>query len=153
MQNKKNSLFAIIKEDLIRHEGYIREIYLDSEGYETFGVGHLVTELDVEHTWPVGTPVTDERILAVFEEDFLDALEDAESLVDGLYNHSDAVIRVLVNMAFNLGRTRLRQFKNMLAAIEARDYKKAADEMEDSKWYRQVGRRSKELVNIMRYEA
>lgn len=152
MQNKKNSLFAIIKEDLIRHEGYIREIYLDSEGYETFGVGHLVTELDVEHTWPVGTPVTDERILAVFEEDFLDALEDAESLVDGLYNHSDAVIRVLVNMAFNLGRTRLRQFKNMLAAIEARDYKKAADEMEDSKWYRQVGRRSKELVNIMRYE-
>ena len=152
MQNKKNSLFAIIKEDLIRHEGYIREIYLDSEGYETFGVGHLVTELDVEHTWPVGTPVTDERILAVFEEDFLDALEDAESLVDGLYNHSDAVIRVLVNMAFNLGRTRLRQFKNMLAAIEARDYKKAADEMEDSKWYTQVGRRSKELVNIMRYE-
>ena len=152
MQNKKNSLFEIIKEDLIRHEGYIREIYLDSEGYETFGVGHLVTELDVEHTWPVGTPVTDERILAVFEEDFLDALEDAESLVDGLYNHPDAVIRVLVNMAFNLGRTRLRQFKNMLAAIEARDYKKAADEMEDSKWYRQVGRRSKELVNIMRYE-
>lgn len=152
MQNKKNSLFEVIKEDLIRHEGYIREIYLDSEGYETFGVGHLVTELDMEHSWPIGSPITDERILAVFDEDFLDALEDAESLVDGLYNHPDSVIRVLVNMAFNLGRTRLRGFKKMLAAVEAKDYKTAADEMEDSKWYRQVKRRGVELVNIMRYE-
>lgn len=152
MQNKKNSLFEVIKEDLIRHEGYIREIYLDSEGYETFGVGHLVTELDMEHSWPIGSPITDERILAVFDEDFLDALEDAESLVDGLYNHPDSVIRVLVNMAFNLGRTRLRNFKKMLAAVEAKDYKTAADEMEDSKWYRQVKRRGVELVNIMRYE-
>lgn len=152
MHNKKNSLFEVIKEDLIRHEGYIREIYLDSEGYETFGVGHLVTELDMEHSWPIGSPITDERILAVFDEDFLDALEDAESLVDGLYNHPDSVIRVLVNMAFNLGRTRLRNFKKMLAAVEAKDYKTAAAEMEDSKWYRQVKRRGVELVNIMRYE-
>lgn len=152
MQNKKNSLFDIIKEDLIRHEGYIREIYLDSEGYPTFGVGHLVTEVDPEFTWPVGTPVTDERILSAFEEDFLDALEDAESLVESLYNQPDAVIRVLVNMAFNIGRTRLRGFKNMLAAVENKDYDRAADEMVDSKWYTQVKRRGVELVNIMRYE-
>jgi len=150
--SSRQPLFEIIKEDLIRHEGYKREIYLDHLGYPTFGVGHLVTEKDIEHTWPVGTPITDDRILAVFEEDFLDALEDAESLVDGLYNKPDAVIRVLVNMAFNIGRTRLKQFKKMLHAIEEGDYDKAADEMEDSKWYNQVGRRSKELVNIMRYE-
>lgn len=148
----RQPLFEIIKEDLIRHEGYKREIYLDHLGYPTFGVGHLVTKDDMEYEWPVGTPITDDRILAVFEEDFLDALEDAESLVDGLYNKPDAVIRVLVNMAFNIGRSRLRQFKKMLYAIEQGDYNKAADEMEDSKWYTQVGRRSKELVNIMRYE-
>jgi lysozyme len=88
----------------------------------------------------------------VFEEDFLDALEDAESLVEGLYNKPDAVVRVLVNMAFNIGRSRLSKFKKMLHAIEEGDYNKAADEMVDSKWYSQVGRRSKELVNIMRYE-
>jgi len=148
----KQPLFDIIKDDLIRHEGYKREIYLDHLGLPTFGVGHLVTPNDIEYTWPVGTPVTDERILAVFEEDFLDALEDAESLVDGLYNKPDAVIRVLVNMAFNIGRTRLKRFKKMLAAVEAGDYDRAADEMIDSKWYGQVGRRSKELVNVMRHE-
>ena len=139
-----------IKEDLVRHEGYVTEIYLCSENYPTFGIGHMVTENDMEHTWPVGTPVTDERILQVFHDDCKVAIADAELLVNNLSDHPDFVSRVLVNMAFNIGRPRLSKFKNMLAAIEAKDYNRAADEMIDSKWYHQVGRRSQELVEIMR---
>ena len=139
-----------IKEDLVRHEGYVTEIYLCSENYPTFGIGHMVTENDMEHTWPVGTPVTDERILQVFHDDCKVAIADAELLVNNLSDHPDFVSRVLVNMAFNIGRPRLSKFKNMLAAIEAKDYNLAADEMIDSKWYHQVGRRSQELVEIMR---
>lgn len=139
-----------IKEDLVRHEGYVTEIYLCSENYPTFGIGHMVTEKDMEYTWPVGTPVTDERILQVFHDDCKVAIEDAELLINDLTDHPDSVSRVLVNMVFNLGRPRLSKFKNMLAAIEAKDYERAAEEMKDSKWYHQVGRRSKELVEIMR---
>lgn len=139
-----------IKEDLVRHEGYVTEIYLCSENYPTFGIGHMVTENDMEHTWPVGTPVTDERILQVFHDDCKVAIADAELLIDNLSDHPDFVSRVLVNMAFNIGRPRLSKFKNMLAAIEAKDYNRAADEMIDSKWYHQVGRRSQELVEMMR---
>ena len=139
-----------IKEDLVRHEGYVTEIYLCSENYPTFGIGHMVTEKDMEYTWPVGTPVTDERILQVFHDDCKVAIEDAELLINDLADHPDSVSRVLVNMVFNLGRPRLSKFKNMLAAIEAKDYQRAAEEMKDSKWYHQVGRRSKELVEIMR---
>lgn len=144
------NLIEQIKEDLVRHEGYVTEIYLCSEGYPTFGIGHMVTENDMEHTWPVGTPVTDERILQVFHDDCKVAVADVELLVDNLSDHPDFVSRVLVNMAFNIGRPRLSKFKNMLAAIEAKDYNLAAEEMIDSKWYRQVGRRSEELVEIMR---
>ena len=150
--SNRNCLYDTIKEDLVRHEGYVTAIYLDSENLATFGVGHLVTEADAEYGLEVGTPVADQRILDVFHEDFLDALEDAESLVEGLYNHPDNVIRVLVNMAFNLGRTRLKGFKKMLEAVERHDYGTAADEMVDSKWYRQVKRRGVELVNTMRFE-
>lgn len=139
-----------IKEDLVRHEGYVTEIYLCSENYPTFGIGHMVTENDMEHTWPVGTPVTDERILQVFHDDCKVAIADAELLVNNLSDHPDFVSRVLVNMAFNIGRPRLSKFKKMLAAIEAKDYNLAAEEMMDSKWYHQVGRMSKELVEIMR---
>ena len=146
----KTELLEVIKEDLVRHEGYVPEIYMCSEGYSTFGIGHMVTEADMEYTWPIGTPVTDERILQVFHEDCLNAVADAESLVPDLYEHPDDVIRIVVNMSFNLGRRRLSQFKKMLAAIEAKDYKEAAKEMMDSRWYHQVGRRSKELVERMR---
>ena len=144
------NLIEQIKEDLVRHEGYVTEIYLCSEGYPTFGIGHMVTEADMEYTWPVGTPVTDERILQVFHDDCKVAVADVELLVDNLSDHPDFVSRVLVNMAFNIGRPRLSKFKNMLAAIKAKDYNLAAEEMIDSKWYRQVGRRSEELVEIMR---
>lgn len=144
------NLIDQIKEDLVKHEGYVAEIYLCSEGHPTFGIGHMVTEQDMEHTWPVGTPVTDERILQVFYDDCEIAVADAELLVDDLYDHPDDVPRVLVNMVFNLGRPRLSKFKNMLAAVNAKDYNKAADEMMDSKWYRQVKTRGVELVEIMR---
>ena len=144
------NLIEQIKEDLVRHEGYVTEIYLCSEGYPTFGIGHMVTEHDMEYTWPVGTPVTDERILQVFHDDCKVAVADVELLVDNLSDHPDFVSRVLVNMAFNIGRPRLSKFKNMLAAIEAKDYNLAAEEMIDSKWYQQVGRRSEELVEIMK---
>ena len=146
----KTELFDQIKEDLVRHEGYVTEIYFCSEGYATFGIGHMVTEEDMEYTWPVGTPVTDERILQCFHDDCMIAVEDATALVLSFASHPDNVQRVLVNMAFNLGRNRLGRFKNMLTAVNEGNYKKAADEMIDSRWYHQVGRRSKELVEIMR---
>jgi lysozyme len=146
----KTELLDLIKEDLIRHEGYKEEIYLCSEGIPTFGIGHAVKETDMEYTWPVGSPVEKERIDAVFILDCEDAVNDIEHLISDVSSHSDQCIRVLVNMAFNLGRTRLSGFKNMLAAVEAKDYEKASEEMKDSRWYEQVGRRSVELVEMMR---
>ena len=144
------NLIEQIKEDLVRHEGYVTEIYLDSENLPTFGIGHLVTENDMEHTWPVGTPVTDERILQVFHDDCNAACEDASALFLNFASHPEDVQRVLVNMAFNLGRNRLGKFKNMIRYVNEGNYLMAANEMVNSKWYNQVGRRSKELVDIMK---
>ena len=146
----KSELIEIVKEDLVRHEGYVAEIYLCSEGYPTFGIGHMVNESDMEFTWPVGTPVTDERILDVFHQDCDIAYSDACSLVLNFSGQAVDAQRVLVNMAFNLGRNRLSKFKNMLKYVNEGNYLMAANEMIDSKWYSQVGRRSKELVDIMK---
>lgn len=146
----KEELIEIVKEDLIRHEGYVAEIYLCSEGYPTFGIGHMVTEEDMEHTWPVGTPVTDERILDVFHSDCAVAYSDACAIFLNLDSQPKDVQRVCVNMAFNLGRNRLSKFKNMITAVNEGNYANAADEMVNSRWYKQVGNRSKELVEIMR---
>lgn len=53
---------------------------------------------------------------------------------------------VLINMAYNLGLRGLLQFKNSLAFIKAGDWKKAARNLEQSLWYKQVGNRAKRLI-------
>jgi lysozyme len=144
------SLIEQIKEDLIKHEGYRDEIYLCSEGIPTFGIGHAIDENDPEHSWPVGSPIEKERIDNAFEQDCKEAIEDVESLFGDLTNYPDQCNRVLVNMAFNLGRTRFGRFKKMIDAVKANDYVEAANQMVDSRWYNQVGNRSIELENWMR---
>jgi lysozyme len=57
---------------------------------------------------------------------------------------------VLLNMAFNLGLTRLLGFRNMLAAVGAGDFGIAADELLDSRYARQVGRRAQRLAIQLR---
>ena len=57
---------------------------------------------------------------------------------------------IIANMMFNLGRPRLSKFKGMKAGVDSRDWNKAADEMVDSAWYRQVPNRAERLVERMR---
>ena len=56
----------ILKEQIKRHEGEVLEIYEDSLGYLTFGVGHLIKEDDPEYGQPVGTPVRLKKELMKF---------------------------------------------------------------------------------------
>jgi len=52
-------------------------------------------------------------------------------------------------MSYNMGLTKLSKFKNFKSALESQDYYSAKKEMIDSKWYTDVGRRSKRLVQLM----
>ena len=58
-----------LREQLKIDEGVKYEIYNDHLGYATFGIGHLIVEGDEEHGKPLGTPVSEERVNAIFEED------------------------------------------------------------------------------------
>jgi lysozyme len=58
--------------------------------------------------------------------------------------------RALVNMIFNLGAQGVKDFKKMCAAIYRGDWEKAAEEAKDSKWFNQVGRRSRRIVEELR---
>ena len=132
-------------------EGVEYEIYNDHLGYATFGVGHLVLESDPEHGQPVGTRVSEERVKECFEADLDLAIGECEQLY-GKGNFGDLpdeVQQILVNMMFNMGRTRLSKFKNFNAAIAEGDWKTAAVEGRDSLWYRQVTNRAERLMGRM----
>ena len=49
-------------------------------------------------------------------------------------------------MMFNMGRPRLSKFKKMNEAIAQKDWKGAAVEGRDSRWYRQVTQRAERLM-------
>jgi len=136
------------KAEIKRHEGEVLRIYEDSLGLKTLGVGHLCQPSDPEYDWEIGTPVSQKVVDMYYEDDFAKHLAEAIHVFgteDDFYNLPENIQHVLVNMCFNLGGTRLSKFRNMLEACRTHDWKKMANEMEDSKWFGQVGRRSLEL--------
>ena len=136
------------KAEIKRHEGEVLEIYEDSLGFKTLGIGHLCKPEDPEYKWEVGTKVSQEVVDMYYEDDFNKHLAEAVHIFgteEAFYNLPENIQHVLVNMCFNLGGTRLSKFKNMLGACRAHDWDKMAAEMENSRWYSQVGRRSVEL--------
>ena len=91
-----------------------------------------------------------ERVLECFEEDIQVVLDDCENLYQDFSDLPEDVQLIIANMMFNLGYPRLSKFKGMKAGVDARDWQKAADEMVDSRWYKQVTNRAERLVQRMR---
>ena len=129
-------------------EGIVNEIYKDHLGYATFGVGHLILESDPEYGQPIGTDISPERVADAFDHDLDIAISECETLYGAAWFYlPEEVQEILVNMLFNMGRPRLTQFKKMNSAIEAGDWKTAAVEGRDSRWYDQVGARAERLMS------
>ena len=147
-------------EKLIQHEGLRLQVYEDSLGIATIGIGRNLEdrgitpeELDwmdipnmaIVHT--MGITEADAMYLAqndvqIVEEELLRSHPCVENL--------DAVRQlVLVDMAFNMGVPRLSKFKKMWAAIHENNFDEAAKEMLDSRWATQVKSRSTKLAHAM----
>ena len=139
-----------LKEQLQIDEGCVYEIYNDHLGYATFGIGHLVIESDPENGQTVGTPVSKDRVTDAFNSDIKTVLSDCEKLYSDFENLPEEAQQVIANMMFNLGYPRLSKFRGMKAGVDARDWNLAAEEMVDSRWYAQVGKRAERLVDRMR---
>ena len=139
-----------LRKELEVDEGVKYEIYNDHLGYPTFGIGHLVRDTDPEAGAAVGTPVTEDRVIEAFNEDVETVLSDCAILYDDFDDLPEEAQLIIANMMFNLGRPRLSKFKGMKSGVDSRDWNKAADEMIDSAWYRQVPNRAGRLVTRMK---
>ena len=152
----------LLMEKLIAHEGLRLQVYEDSLGIATIGIGRNLEDRGItpeELEWmdipnmaivhTMGITEADAMYLAqndvqIVEEELL----RAHPCVDRL----DAVRQlVLVDMAFNLGVPRLCKFKKMWAAVEAEDFPTAAKEMLDSRWANQVKSRATKLAHAMHH--
>ena len=165
---------AKLKAELIRDEGRRIRPYRDSLGIWTVAVGwnlearglppgiSYLTEggaitTTVERLPPetcieaaeLGFTLTDgavDKLLCISIED---AVNDAEAVVPGFNDMSDARQRVFINMAFNLGRDRLAKFKKMANACRLFNWEEASRQMLSSKWAGQVGARADRLAAMV----
>ena len=129
-----------LKETLKRHEGVRTMPYKCTANCLTTGVGHNLDTM----------PLSMRAIEVILEDDIEIALKDLRRNLMFFDDLPAQVQEVLVNMAFNLGISRLMQFEKMLKAIAGQLWDQAADEALDSRWARQVGDRAIELSEVLR---
>ena len=139
-----------LRKQLEIDEGVKYDIYLDHLGLPTFGIGHLVTKTDPESGQAVGTSISKERVAECFDMDVQSVINDCNKLYKDFEDLPEEVQQIIANMMFNMGRTRLSKFKGMKRGIDSLNWNQAADEMVDSRWYRQVTNRAQRLVERMR---
>jgi lysozyme len=129
-----------LQQELIRDEGLRLKPYRCTAGKLTIGVGRNLDDIGINKV----------EAIMLLNNDIERSIEATRKIVHDFDTLNDTRKRVLVNMCFNLGPWGLKNFRNMLAAVKVRDYARAADEMLDSKWARQVGRRAERLAEMMR---
>ena len=132
-----------LKETITRHEGLRLDLYQCTANANTIGVGH---NLDAKG-------ISAAVAALMLEEDILDAVVDLEKNIRGFVKLPEVVQEALVNLCFNMGIPRLMQFKKTLAYIQEGDYKKAANELLDSRYAHQVGYRAVEVAEMIRSAA
>lgn len=149
-------IYDIIKD----HEGYRPQVYKDSVGKPTIGIGFNLTRPDARALIKqVGADydqvltgkqlLNDKQINTLFELSLRTAYKDAEKFIPDLFNQPRNVKLALIDLAFNLGYDRLSKFKNTKAHLIAGDYNKAANELMNSKWAGQVKRRAQNLAKLL----
>lgn len=138
-----------LRTEIAEDEGVVYKVYLDHLGLPTCGIGHLITEDDEEFGKPVGTRITEERVIELFDADVQSVLDDCQKLYKNFFALPEEIQLIVANMMFNMGYTRLSQFKLMKAAVEAGNWLEAAEQMKDSRWAKQVPNRANRLIARM----
>ena len=135
-----------IKAMIIEHEGIRYEPYKDSLGLWTIGVGHLIGDGkslpdDMNRTF------SEKEVMDMFEEDYAHHKKIA-SRTPGYDEANYAGKAAMIDLGFNMGQW-WPKWPNTSKALKEGDFTSAARGLEDSKWYRQVGRRAPKIVALI----
>jgi len=128
----------------------------------TVGYGHKLTNKERDSGEVYGyklSTLTKEQAEDIFNRDLEVARNDVDSLIDKDTTDPKAY-GVLVEMAHQIGGTKLPAFKKMLEAVNRKDYKEAANQMlfnyndkgkkiGKTNWNKQTGTRAESLAKLM----
>ncbi|MCL4735370.1 MAG: glycoside hydrolase family protein [Candidatus Omnitrophica bacterium] len=136
------------------NEGLRLKPYRCPAGKWTIGVGYNMEAHGIPG-WMVdkimsGRGITEQDSDRLLIEEVAKCISACKSIVPGFSGLSHNRQIALVDMCFNLGPGGLSKFRNMLAAITAGDWERAARSAQSSKWYTQVKMRGVRVVKMLR---
>ena len=145
------------------NEGNKSTVYKDSKGIPHIGIGFNLEDtanrkflkregIDINELFD-GRKLSENETRTLYNHSLTQAFKDAQKYDPNFAKRPEAVKMTLVDMSFNLGLTKLNKFEKMKAGLMNNDYNVAADEMIDSKWYKQVKDRGPRMVQVMRSAA
>jgi GH24 family phage-related lysozyme (muramidase) len=139
-----------LKDRVRIHEGVRTTMYLDSLGKATIGIGHLIKPHERER-YAEGVEISMDEVEELFEMDLNRAAAGAESLIQECIGHDlpPHVEEVILEMVYQLGTQGVRNFSKMWKAMRVKDWKKASEEMKDSRWHKQTTKRCESLAEII----
>lgn len=129
-----------LRQMLINNESYRQFPYSDTTGHMTIGIGRNLTDRGISNS----------EAIYLLDEDISYFSEKLNHYLPFFHDLSENRQLALINLCFNVGIQGFLNFREMILALEARDYERAATEMLDSKWAQQVWNRAVMLANIMR---
>ncbi|MDE1154422.1 MAG: hypothetical protein PW735_01685 [Acidobacteriaceae bacterium] len=132
---------ALLVAELRIDEGVRYSPYRDTKGIPTVGVGHNLAASPLPDGWSY--PLTDDLVNVLLESDLQNVFDDLDGGLPWWRTLNDPRQRVICNMCFNLGLTKLLGFVDTLAAMRQGRYADAATGMLNSAWASQVGIRDK----------
>lgn len=124
-----------------KSEGFSSTPYICPAGYRTIGYGRNLdtNPLDIDE-------ISEDDAYSLLEEDLEEVYDQLNRKFSWFSSCELYIQAVLLDMTFNMGISGISKFKDMLAACKTNDVDKMIAEMKDSKWYEQVGNRSKGLI-------
>lgn len=122
------------------HEGVEKTVYNDSEGIPTIGVGRNLRDRGL----------SDDEIDYLLSNDIDIVVDELDKVMPWWKDLDEVRQRVLCDLVFNLGMPRFSGFKKSISYMKQQMWDQAANELLDSKWARQVGRRAQTLSEMMR---
>ncbi|MFL9904676.1 lysozyme [Paraburkholderia fungorum] len=138
---------TLLEAELRRDEGVRYVPYLDTRGFHTVACGHNLDASPLPAGWTY--PLTDAQVNQLLGLDLADTFHQLDTHLPWWRKLDEVRQRVVANMCFNLGITRLLGFHNTLLAMQRGSYAVAAAGMKSSDWYGQVGARAVRLCAAM----
>lgn len=134
----KQETFKQLKDHIKEYEGLSNVLYKCTSNKVSIGYGRNLEDVGISK----------DEAEYLLKNDIDIALDEVSEHFD-MPNLPEPAQIVLVDMCFNMGISRLLNFRNMIKAMQGDDWDKAADELLDSKYAAQTKRRARMNASLL----